>query len=353
MFGTSHSWAVTMRSLAENFIRLNNKVYIESTNGDSLVDDSLKKFFRKTTSPDIDICYTLPRNFQHRFLKSSKKKLAIYNYETDVMPQEWKSSVNYVDYVLPSSNFSKKIFIKNGWPEKKCIVIPHGINLEDFKDKRKANNILNNKKFRFLNVSIPHYRKNIEILVDAYYSAFSHKDDVCLVLKTTLKPPNPNHPFECDVTKEILKAQKKHKGKMLPQIEIIEHRYDTMTPLYNSCDCIVSASSSEGFGLPLLEALASNMVVVAPNFSGHLDFLNKNNSILYDVKMGNAPNRYQYWRQSKNATTSFPLKDSLASAMLNAYKNKDSLIKSFSGNMKETVNKFTWEQAAKKILEIQ
>ena len=71
MFGTSHSWAVTMRSLAENFIRLNNKVYIESTNGDSLVDDSLKKFFRKTTSPDIDICYTLPRNFQHRFLKSS------------------------------------------------------------------------------------------------------------------------------------------------------------------------------------------------------------------------------------------------------------------------------------------
>ena len=70
MFGTTHSWAITMRSLFEEFCNNDHNIYIESTNGDSFVSDEMKKRFMPCESPDIDICYTLPRNFKHRVLLS-------------------------------------------------------------------------------------------------------------------------------------------------------------------------------------------------------------------------------------------------------------------------------------------
>ena len=80
-----------------------------------------------------------------------------------------------------------------------------------------------------------------------------------------------------------MEAQAKHKKRNdLPIIEIVTKRYESIVPLYNSCDVLVSATSSEGFGLPLLEGLAAGMLVIAPRFSGQLDFLSDKNSILYD-----------------------------------------------------------------------
>ena len=278
MFGTTHSWAVTMRSLCGEFSNLGHNLYIESTNGNSFVPEELLLGPSHCESPDIDICYTLPRNFPSRFKEASKLKLAIYNYESSILPESWLDKAGCVDYILPSSNFSKNIFVENGWPEDKCIVIPHGVNRDLFSKQTPGSSLKTNKSFKFLNISIPHYRKNIFTLVDSYYSAFTDKDDVCLVIKTSLRKPNSNHPFECDVVKEILKAQKIHSKRSLPQIEIVEKKYDDISCLYNDCNALVSASSSEGFGLPLLEALAAKMIVIAPNCSGQTDFLNKKNS---------------------------------------------------------------------------
>jgi len=42
----------------------------------------------------------------------------------------------------------------------------------------------------------------------------------------------------------------------------------------------ITFTHGEGFGRPLLEASLSEKIVIAPNWSGHLDFLNKNNSVL-------------------------------------------------------------------------
>lgn len=350
MLGTSHSWAVTMRNLLKNFHNLDNNLYLKTINGRTLFPEEWKPFLRDIKDPDIDISYTLPRNFEHRFKKNAKLKLAIYNYETSILPEMWRDCIKHIDYALPSSNFSKKVFVDSGWPEDKCIVVPHGINLSDFKDKSKVA-LTNNKKFRFLNVSIPHYRKNLDRLVDAYYSAFTDKDDVCLVLKTSLKKPK-NY-FECNVEKLLMIVQKKYrKRRDLPLIEIVQKRYDSMTPLYNSCDALVSASSSEGFGLPLLEGLAAGMVVVAPRFSGQLDFLSDRNSILYDYSIVKAEKRYQYWRPSPGATTSLPDIDALAESMIYAYKNYKRLRLKFKKNSRKTVEKFTWENAARQILEI-
>jgi glycosyltransferase involved in cell wall biosynthesis len=358
MFGTHHSWAVTIRSLFAEFIAMGHDPYIQSINGFSAAPKRWAEHYDKDClEPDLDICYTAPLNFPTRFKSRAKKKMAIYNFETIPLPTMWKDSHKDIDFVLPSSNFSKKVFLDAGWPEEKCIVVPHGINPVDFKNKDKIR-LINDKTFRFLNVSINHYRKNIDLLVDAYYSAFSSKDDVCLVLKTKISPPTrkPSR-FECDVVGQIKKVQLDYinSGRprdSLPQLELLEERYPTMVPLYNSCDVLVSAASAEGFGLPLLEGLAAGMLVVAPRCTGQLDFLNDNNSLLVDVKTMRADPKYQYWTISKESWTYLPIKESLAEQMRNAFENRDSLKESLSVETAKTLETFTWENAAKQILEI-
>jgi glycosyltransferase involved in cell wall biosynthesis len=356
VMGTYHSWAVTMRSLLGIWIEQGHECFIRTTNSYDKVPSEWEHMFDKShNTPDLDICYTLPRNFKSRFMKGAKTKMAIYNYETSHLPAEWVKEAKHVDYLLPSSNFSKEVFVNAGIPEEKCIVVPHGINIKDYDDKRHV--VLGNKKtFRFLNVSIPHYRKNINVLLEAYYTAFDEDDDVCLVLKTNLNPPKnrKRHRFEAEIAKQIMMIQKyyKKKGKGLPQVEIIQQKFDSMIPLYNSCDCLVSASSAEGFGLPLLEGMAADMVVISPRCTGQLDFLNDNNSVLYDVKEVPATDKYQYWRPSDNATTFMPHKNDLAEAMLLVYNNQTALREKFADERAKTLEKFTWENAANQIMEL-
>ncbi len=355
MLGTHHSWAVTMRSLISQFEKKNHRLFLKTTNGKDLIPKKWEKYLDKShKNPDIDLCYTLPRNFAARFKKKSKLKLVIYNYETSHMPEVWLKNLKFVDYVLPSSNFSKEVFINSGWPENKCIVVPHGINISDYKDQSKYK-LQNKKTFNFLNVSIAHYRKNIDVLVDAYYSAFSDRDDVCLVIKTKLGMPSRRpYRFECNVAEQIVDMQKKHlkMGHKLPQIEIIQDRLDSMIPLYNSCDALVSATSAEGFGLPLLEGLAADMLVIAPGCTGQTDFLNKKNSLLVDYKTIDAGSKYQYWTPTKDATTFLPIKESLLEQMLNAFNNYKELKEEHNKERLRILEEFTWENAAQKILEI-
>lgn len=350
MLGTSHSWSVTMRSLVQAFINHEASLYLESINGYDLFPNSWQSLKRSIMAPDIDIAYTLPRNFNQRFNAKSKLKMAVYNYETSILPSVWRKAHEHVDYILPSSNFSKKVFLDAGWPDEKCIVIPHGIWPDEYVRTDKVKNLKTNKSFKFLNVSIPHYRKNIKLLLDAYYSEFCEEEDVCLILKTSLSAPK--NRFECNVKKEIIKAQRGHLNKKLPQVEVLTHRYESLVPLYNTCDCLISATSSEGFGLPLLEGMASGMLVAAPHVTGQADFLNVKNSLAIDAKKIDAPPNYQYWRPSPGAKMYMPYKESLQSVMRKAFENKHELTNDFRDGVKSTLNEYTWMKAASKILSI-
>lgn len=359
IFGTHHSWAVTMRSLFGEFIKDGHDPYIRSINKYACVPKEWEEHCnRDTPEPDLDICYTAPINFHSRFAPGAKVKAAIYNYETIPLPKVFGDAYKHVDYVLPSSEFSKKVFLEAGWPEDKLVVVPHGIHSDDFLDKSKLR-LKNKNTFRFLNVSIPHYRKNIPLLVHAYYDAFTANDDVCLVIKTKVQPTigKKRNRFEQLVARDIALLQDKmirggRPAETLPLIELIEEKFPSMVPLYNACDVLVSATSSEGFGIPLLEGLAANMLVIAPRCTGQLDFLNDKNSLLVDVATMKAGPEYQYWAISDKAWTYIPIKKSLSMQMRNAFDNEKKLRKKFRKQRAKTLEQFTWDNAAKQILEL-
>lgn len=355
MLGTYHSWAITMRNILTHFQNWDHKLYLKTVNGKECIPQSLlARLDRDIAIPDLDICYTLPSNFPKRFKKKAKLKVGLYNYESDLLPKMWKDSHRHVDYIIPSSQFSKDIFLAAGWPEEKCVVVPLGIDpiTKERWESVEPYKLKTEKKFKFLNVSIPHYRKNIDLLVDAYYRTFSGKDDVCLILKTSMQKPK--NKFEIDVGASIKELQKIHANRPdgLPHIEVIQNYIPDMLSLYKSCDVLVNAASSEGFGLPMLEALDAGRVVIAPRCSGHLDFLNDNNSLLVDVKEIEAGPKYQYWIETPGAKTNLPKIDFLCQALLIAYRNYPVLQEKFAPEARRVSQQFTWENTARKILEL-
>ena len=64
---------------------------------------------------------------------------------------------------------------------------------------------------------------------------------------------------------------------------------DEMNQLYNhpKVKAHITLTHGEGFGRPLLEATISQKPVIAPNWSGHVDFLTKNLAVLLDGELQN------------------------------------------------------------------
>lgn len=344
MLGGHASWSIVMRSLAKE-LGSYGSLYLESINGIEELDEDLLDRIKPCFNSDLDLAYTMPENFKTRFLSKSKVKAAIYNYESSLLPEPWRGSHKHIDFILPSSNYCKKVFVDSGFPEEKVIVVPHGINQSEYSGDEKCEDI-DQSLFNFLNISIPHHRKNLDKLIEAYFLEFKHDEGVCLNIKT--KIINPKKYFEVNILDIIKRVQSKFDIK-LPRLNVLTKRYDSMYPLYNASDAFVSATSSEGFGMPMLESMASNTLVVCPNQTGQSDFLNKDNSIDIFGKYIPAPKEYQYWRPSAGSKIFMPDIESIRNSMRSAY----------NGGHEEKVctakydsKKLTWKSAAKKIVDI-
>ncbi len=371
------SWAYVMARLAQAFEELGNNVYFNSTNGLADNDDfvnkermlkstlALQSFGPGKKQIDLDITYTVPQNFPKRFLSNSKHKCAIYNYETWApdggWPKDWKRFYNLVDFYLPSSNFSAEIFCINGVPAEKTFVIPHGVDTKVFNSNITPVKISTDKKFKFVSVVAPHFRKNIDLLLEAFCEAFTKQDDVCLVLKSKVfkysdgiydeaKNPKGRKGFEI-VLGDVFKNLKNRYGDNMPEIIVLNGHVENVASIYNACQCHITTTGSEGFGMPMLESMGCNMLNIAPRYSGHLDFMNDDNSLLIDTYIRPAKQVEQYWNYNPKAKIGQPDKTHTVELMRKAVREYDQLMAKFKPNMEKIVQEYSWTNAVKKIID--
>ena len=367
------SWAYVSARLCQAFEEMGHNVYTISTNGfkDSdpyfnekkMIESALglQKFGPGKRQIDIDFCYTVPENFPKRFLSNSKNKCAIYNYEVTYWNPKWKKFYGLVDYYFPSSNFSAEIFCINGIPPEKTFVIPHGVDTNVFNPSIPKIKLKTKKKYKFVAVVAPHYRKNIPALLNAYCSAFTNKDDVCLVLKTKVykhsdgmyhmqNNPKGRKAFEI-VLGDVFKGLVKRYGKNMPEIELLDGHVENVASIYNACDCHVSATGAEGFGMPFTESAACGLLNILPRYSAQLDFMNDDNSLLVDTKLRLAKNVEQYWTFNPKSQIGEVDQNHMAEMMLKAYKEHGALMKRFKPNMEAMVNKLSWKYSAQLIID--
>lgn len=349
--GTLHSWSIVGQNIARSLIKKNHEVHLISTNGYKYFPDDLKPFVVNDLRKEYDmqISYTAMKNFPAYLGHGVKNRFGIWNYETSVLPKGFAKFYKFTDKIMPSSEFATKIFADNKVPLNYLKTIPHGINVEEYSSKE-VYKLKTDKKYKILaNIAQPHIRKNIDGLFESFGRAFTKQDDVCLVIKVSVRGKDESKSFDVDFWSIYNKFVKKFKNHA--EVEIITDFLPSMVPLYNACNIVYSVTHAECFWLPGLEGLATNNLVIAPNWGGQLEFLNKDNSLLIDGKEVRADKKMQYWADSPYAVTFKPDLDHAASLLQHAIKNYDSLMSQFEVGINYQLNRLTWDNVVDQIID--
>lgn len=127
--------------------------------------------------------------------------------------------------------------------------------------------------FNFLSICQWGPRKNLEQTIIGFLEEFKN-ENVGLVLKVNMS--NDSNIDKDTVEKNLKNLLNNYPDRKCSVILIHGYMNDKeMQSLYNheKIKAIVSTTHGEGFGLPLMEAAANSLPVLATDWSGHLDFL--------------------------------------------------------------------------------
>jgi glycosyltransferase involved in cell wall biosynthesis len=359
LFGnTLYSWSIVGQSIGRSLIKMGHDVHFVSTDGvkKEYTPADLKPYIRKEPDKlyEVQLSYTMPSNFVNYLNSGNTNRFGIWNYDASVPPTHLIKYCNWCSKFMPSSNFSANNFLKAKVSKDKLAVVPHGINLEEFKTKKKFK-LKTKKKYKILlNMATPHLRKNVKNTLKAYGEAFNKDDDVCLVIKVSF----PKGFTSSDKNREAnnidffrMLDNFKKKYKRYGEVEVVRGFIPSLVELYNACDIVFMMSHFECFHIPSLEGLAAGKLVIASNWGGQTHFLNQDNSLQIDGKVVRMPTKYQYWDPSVHSEMIQPSIESAVEQLHNSVNNYDKLLEKFKPNIEATVNKFTWDNVTKQILE--
>jgi hypothetical protein len=283
--------------------------FLQNDNPDhKLLKDCLLLTPQLPKQPDCWIQITVPNEFQ----PVGKFNIGMTaGIETTVCAPQWIDGINRMDLTLVSSNHAKKVFenskfeeknnqtgqiVRNIKLEKPVEVLFEGVNTNIYKkvDKIEDSEVWDvfdyiNEEFNFLYVGhwlqgeLGQDRKDTGMLIKTFLETFKDKkQQPGLILKTSSVDYSILDREE--ILDRIRKIMSTVEGNNLPQIYLLhgELSDEEINNLYNhpKVKAHVSFTKGEGYGRPLLEASVSQKPVIVSNWSGHLDFLDSEMSIL-------------------------------------------------------------------------
>jgi glycosyltransferase involved in cell wall biosynthesis len=325
-----------------------------------------------TVKPAVWIQITVPNEFQ---------PVGEYNIgvtagiETTICDPSWIEGVNRMNLTLVSSQHAKETFQRSQFNieengqvkgqiklQKPVEVLFEGADLTRYFPTTSKFD-LSSVEEEFAYLFVGHWlqggfgqdRKNVGYMIKVFLEVFKNKKkQPALILKT--QSANASVLDRDQLLKKIDDIRNTVKGT-LPNIYLVhgEMSDEEINHLYNhpKVKAMVSFTKGEGFGRPLLEFSLVNKPIIATNWSGHIDFLDKEFCYLVNGNLTNVDGSAAVEKMILKESQWFTPNDSEAATALRMvfdnYKKYSELAK--RQGYKSRTN-FSWENMAEQLDQI-
>lgn len=187
-------------------------------------------------------------------------KIAYTVWESTELEQGFFNQLLKFDYLWVVTQWHKDMIIKQGYPSDKVFIVNEGVN-SIFFDHIESDN----DKFKFMFFGRWDYRKAVPEIIDTFLKSFPNNDNVELILSA-------DNPYSVDgfnSTEERLK----HYNFNDDRIKVLHFpKYEEYVNYIKTGNVLITCARSEGWNIPLIEAMAAGTPTTYSNWGAQLEF---------------------------------------------------------------------------------
>jgi glycosyltransferase involved in cell wall biosynthesis len=253
-------------------------------------------------------------------------KIGYTAWESTELKENWLQPMLDVDELWATSSWTAEVFKETTGREDIHTYI-HGISMDWKPIKR-----FKSDKFRFLHIGEPQYRKNGQLVIDAFIDLFKDNSDVQLIMKAS--HINTTRVFNEDGS---IHGSPESKYKNIRIItDDLSHK--DLIYLYHKCDALVYPTTGEGFGFIPLQALATGMPTISTwQWAEYKDFIT--NPLYSELRNTEQPLLHP-------GNTYYVEKEEVKKHMIDVYENYDKYVKQAYKNSFKIHMEYDWDRVS-------
>ena len=292
----------------------------------------------KNFTPDVNI--VLCETNHHLFYDNYDGPKIAYNvWESTLQPQDYFNKLLDFDEMWVPSEWQKECTIKQGYPKNKIKVVPEGVDVKTFFPEDVTTPLTSDGRFKFFLAGRWDYRKSIKEIIETFLKTFDKDEPVDLIISV-------DNPFSGDGMKSTEERLKRY-GLEDKRLKILHFPpREEYIKLLKSCNVFVSCARSEGWNLPLIEAMACGTPSIYSNCSGQLEFA-KGRGIPVNI-LGEKPVDASTYSHFNDSVGNYyePDFEHLSEMMRLSYEKYDTLKKIALVDSESIRREFNWERVA-------
>ena len=271
-------------SLVEGFRRADGNIALRDVWVQEQGDENRHNEYLGLEIHDITIIHTQPEPFFDVAYDRAglaprtprTYRIGYWYWELEEIPPHWQKHADEVDEIWTATKFVGDA-LRERFDVPVRVIMP-GLEHPIFKPLPRSHFGLPENTFLFLftfHMASIMERKNPIGLIAAFLAGFGKDSTVGLVLKTSF---GHLYPLQMNELREAAR------GLNVIIIDDVFSQAEVLA-LMDTCDSYVSLHRSEGYGLTMAEAMLLGKPVIATGYSGNLDFMSDETSLLVDFDL--------------------------------------------------------------------